>query len=136
MELATIFEEYRPQLLEDSRFRNAASSKTQLRALNDVISCRTAGRGEIQVHCPDCDTESWFCHSCGHRFCPKCQHHESSRWLQRQVNKLLPVNYFLVTFTLPAELRAIAKAFPKKVFDLMFEAASETLFATAQRKSI
>ncbi len=134
MELATIFEEYRPQLLEDSRFRNAEASKTQLRALNDVISCRTAGRGEIQVHCTDCGTESWFAHSCGHRFCPKCQHHESSRWLQRQVNKLLPVNYFLVTFTLPAELRAIAKTFSKKVFDLMFEAASKTLFATAQRK--
>jgi hypothetical protein len=39
----------------------------------------------------------------------------------------LPVNYYLVTFTLPAALRCLARAYPKAVYALLMQCAAETL---------
>lgn len=127
MELAAIFTQYKDQVKANPRVQRSATVKEQIRALYDTISCRTAACGEIQVFCPQCRQISWFAHSCGNRNCPRCQHHETSRWLQRQLRKQLPADYFLVTFTLPAELRSLARQFPKVVYNLLFSAASESL---------
>lgn len=127
MDLAPIFDQYRGQVLVDARFQQAATFKEQKQALNAIISCRTSACGEIQVVCPACQETTSFYHSCGHRSCPKCQHHETSRWLERQRQKLLPVSYFLVTFTLPAELRALARYHPNLIFSLLFQASSQAL---------
>ena len=127
MELAAILNQYRNQVLSDPRVQRSATAKEQKHALHAIISCRTAACGEIQVFCPDCRETYWFAHSCGNRSCPKCQHHETSRWLQRQLQKQLPTDYFLVTFTLPAELRALARRFPKDIYNLLFSAASQSL---------
>ena len=126
MELAPILEKYRDKTLLNSRLQKATTFKEQQQALNAMISCRSAGK-EIQVYCPDCDKVSWYYHSCGHRNCPKCQHHETARWIDRQRRKLLPVDYFLVTFTLPAELRPVASRYPKIIYDLMFALASQAV---------
>ena len=125
MELAAIFDQYRDRLITDSRFQRSATHLEQKRTISAIVFCRTAMCGEIKVYCPDCNQVSWFYHSCGHRSCPKCfpinvkgtrrpkcQNPETSRWLDRQRAKLLPVVYFLVTFTLPAELRLFARLFP------------------------
>ncbi|MBU2646627.1 transposase [bacterium] len=127
MELAAILDPYRDQVVSDPRTQRSATFKEQKHALNAIIACRTAACGEISVFCPHCRQISWFYHSCGNRSCPKCQHHETSRWLQRQLQKQLPVDYFLVTFTLPAELRNLARRYPKGVYNLLFSAASESL---------
>ncbi len=127
MELAAILDQYRGQALVDPRIQRSPTRKEQTHALNAIVSCRTAACGEIQIFCPDCKQISWFAHSCGNRSYPKCQHHETSRWLQRQLKKQLPADYFLVTFTLPAELRALARRFPKVIYNLIFSAASESL---------
>ncbi len=126
MELAPILEKYRDKTLMDSRLQKATTFKEQKQALNAIISCRSAG-SEIQVYCPECDTISWYFHSCGHRNCPKCQNHETARWIERQRRKLLSVDYFLITFTLPAELRLVARLYPKIIYDLMFALASKTV---------
>jgi len=127
VELAPILGQYRDQLLADPRFQRVATFAEQKQALWSITSCRTLACGEIKVYCPQCRQYAWFFHSCGHRSCPRCQHHETSRWLRRQIQKLLPVDYFLVTFTLPAQLRALARTFPQTVFNLMFWAAAHTL---------
>lgn len=127
MELAAILSQYRDQVVSDFRFQRSATFKEQKHALQAIVSCRTAACGEIQIFCPKCRKTSWFAHSCGNRSCPKCQHHETSRWLQRQLRKQLPADYFLVTFTLPAELRALARRFSKVIYNLIFSAASESL---------
>lgn len=127
MELAPILDRYRNQVLLDSRVQRSATFKEQKHALHAIVSCRTAACGEIQVFCPKCRKFSSFYHSCGHRSCPRCQNYETSKWLTRQREKQLPADYFLVTFTLPAELRALAKRFPKVVYNLLFTAASESL---------
>ena len=87
----------------------------QRNALSAILRCRTEACGTAAIHCHDCEHADSFPLSCGHRLCPRCQHHENRVWLERQRKKLLPLSYFLVTFTLPAELRPIARAFPKLV---------------------
>jgi hypothetical protein len=89
--------------------------------------CRTPDSGEIYVHCSECDQAEWRPMSCGHRNCPKCQNYETSQWLDRQRSKLLPVEYFMVTFTLPAELRSLAWHFQSRVYAIMFACATSTL---------
>jgi len=98
-----------------------------LKALNAICRCRTPDSGEIYVRCPECGHGELRPMSCGHRSCPKCQNHETSQWIDRQQAKLLPVEYFMVTFTLPYELRALTWYHQKKVYNILFSCASGTL---------
>jgi len=99
----------------------------QLRALNAMRACRTSDSGELFVQCSECGHSEWRPLSCGHRSCPQCQNHEASQWIDRQQNKLLPVLYYMVTFTLPFELRKVAYQHQKKVFSIFFACVSSTL---------
>ena len=73
------------------------------------------------------DTAQWRPLSCGNRNCPQCQNHEASKWIDRQQAKLLPVPYFMVTFTLPCELRFLAWHHQKAVYSLLFTCTASTL---------
>lgn len=97
------------------------------RALQAIRRCRTPDSGELQVRCPDCAQAEWRPLSCGHRSCPKCQNFEASRWLDRQRTKLLPVSYFMVTFTLPYEFRPLAWRFQTEIYAILFDCAIGTL---------
>jgi hypothetical protein len=77
--------------------------------------------------CAGCHQHRGYPLSCGHRSCPKCQNHETGRWLARQQAKLLPVEYFLVTFTLPRELRALAWRHQRQFYALLLTLAAKTL---------
>ena len=95
-------------------------------ALSAIRRCRTEHYGELRLTCTGCDhTDSQY-RSCGHRSCHRCQHHDNSRWLERQQAKLLPVDYFMVTFTLPAECRGIVWHNQKVLYSLLFECAIST----------
>ena len=100
---------------------------SQMKAINAIRRCRTPDSGELHVHCTECDQGEWRPLSCGHRSCPKCQNHETSQWLDRQQSKLLPVQYFMVTFTLPYELRSLAWNFQTKIYSIMLACATSTL---------
>ncbi|MCA1793827.1 MAG: IS91 family transposase [Desulfobacteraceae bacterium] len=100
---------------------------SHLNAINAIRRCRTPNSGELHVHCTECDRAEWRPMSCGHRNCPKCQNHETSQWLDRQRSKLLPVEYFMVTFTLPFELRALAWHFQASIYAIMFACVTSTL---------
>lgn len=96
-------------------------------ALRAITGCRSGALGELRLDCTGCDHQQWQLRACGHRSCPQCQYHTTRQWLDRQRAKLLPVGYFMVTFTLPAELRGVAQARPKAVYNALFQAASGTL---------
>jgi len=98
-----------------------------LRAIDAISRCRTPEAGELFAHCSDCHYDQWRPRSCGHRSCPQCQNHETSLWLDRQQEKLLPADYFLVTFTLPFELRLLAWDHQSLVYQLMFACVTGTL---------
>jgi hypothetical protein len=98
-----------------------------LRAIGAILRCRTTGSGELLLACTDCDTQLHQPRSCGHRSCAQCQNHETSRWLDRQQAKLLPVEYFMVTFTLPCQLRTLAWRNQVTLYNLLFATAVSTL---------
>ena len=70
-----------------------------------IESCRTEALGGQVYHCTPCDQFRYSYHSCQNPHCPKCGNQGAARWLARQWDRLLPVPYFLVTFTLPDSLR-------------------------------
>jgi hypothetical protein len=96
-------------------------------ALAAMKLCRSSMAPRMLAQCSGCDEQRLVPHSCGHRSCPHCQHFESQRWLERQTQRLVPGSYFLVTFTLPAELRALAWQHQRIVYDLLMDCAWQTL---------
>jgi hypothetical protein len=101
----------------------------QRQALEAIAHCRSGAFGVTAMRCPQCDSLRYRMRSCGHRSCPQCQHHTASQWLERQQAKLLPVNYFMATFTLPPTLRPVAFRHPQRVYRAMFHAVAATLKA-------
>lgn len=123
MELASIVNQYYDALAKYAE----TSLPGHLKVLNAILRCRTPDSGELYVQCPDCGHAEWRPLSCGHRSCPKCQNHEASQWIDRQQAKLLPVLYFMVTFTLPYELRSLVWRHQKDVYSILFACVSSTL---------
>jgi hypothetical protein len=132
MELQTIVHHYR------SRYMAAYGhylSNDQRSALNAISACRQGqAYGELSLQCQACLQPGELPRSCGHRACNQCQHQSTQDWLARQSQKQLPVNYYMATFTLPYELRAVAKAHSRLVYALLFDCAVNTLKAFALNK--
>lgn len=97
------------------------------RAMRDIESCRTPSLGGEVYLCKKCDDYRYSFHSCKNRHCPKCQNDQANQWLEEQKNLLLPVTHFMVTFTLPEELRAVARSNQKTVYNILFRASSRAL---------
>lgn len=100
---------------------------SQRQALSAMKQCRTARAPRLLVACSACPEQRLVPHSCGHRSCPHCQHHESQQWLERQQQRQVPGNYFLLTFTLPAQLRQLAWRHQRAVYAMLFECAWATV---------
>ncbi len=102
------------------------------RAAEAVLACRTAELGG-QVHrCGDCGRQTYGYHSCNHRACPKCGGREQKEWAAAQEAKLIRAGYFMLTFTLPQELRVSAYRGQRWFYDLMFRAMALTLMEFGQ----
>ena len=117
MELAKILHQYQAPFM---RKYGDSLSPDQIRAFNAIVECRTNKSGEVAVSCPRCLHMELKPLSCGNRNCPKCQNHNTSQWISRQINKRLPVRYFMVTFTLPLQFRTLARRCQKPIYSLFF----------------
>ena len=107
--------------------REAARSPEQRRAVNAILSCRTAARGGHLYRCGPCAKVEFAYHSCQHRACPNCGAWKARDWLEERKMRLLPGPYFLLTFTVPEELRALFLAEPKFFYDLLFAVSARAL---------
>ena len=129
LELAEIFrlhgQEYRAQF-------GHRMLPSHLRAMQDIERCRTEALGGQLYFCQQCQEQRYSYHSCKNRHCPKCGNDQANQWLTAQQHLLLPVPHFLVTFTLPEELRAVARSNQKTVYNLLFRAAAAALIKLAQ----
>ena len=105
----------------------AVTTPQQWSALHAMLGCRTAQYGTLALHCPQCGWQQHQPLSCGHRACTRCHQHSNALWCERQCLKLLPVPYFMLTFTLPSEIHPLARAEQPTLYALLFEAAIETL---------
>ena len=97
------------------------------KVLSAITRCRTGELGGIRYRCEGCGLEHWVGRSCGNRHCPTCQVEKTAQWLEKQSSRLLPVHHFLVTFTVPAELRLLLRANQTMGYNTLFAAGSETI---------
>jgi len=100
---------------------------SQRQALNAMRNCRSNLGPCLLAQCGDCGEQRLVPHSCGQRNCPHCQHFESQRWIERQTQALVPGSYFLVTFTLPSELRELVWQHQRVLYAALMDCAWETL---------
>jgi hypothetical protein len=106
-------------------------SLPQLKVMSAIETCRTAALGGHVEACSDCGHQRIAYNSCRNRHCPRCQGAAARTWLEAQAANLLPVGYFHVVFTLPAQIADIAFHNKALVYDLLFKAASETMLTIA-----
>jgi len=95
-------------------------------AVRAILRCRTPALGGQRYRCA-CGREHDAYHSCNHRACPRCGQDDAAAWLARQRTRLLPVPYFLVTFTVPAELREPIRAAMKPWYGALLKASAGAL---------
>jgi hypothetical protein len=124
MRLSEIVDRFEPALLEqyDSRL-----SSDMRRALRCWRHCRSENLPQLDCRCEACSAQALLPQACGHRACPHCQHDVGADWLDQQRRLRLPVDYFLLTFTLPAQLRGLARRHPREVYAALMQCAWQTL---------
>jgi hypothetical protein len=128
LEVADVFHRH----AADWRRANAGHvSLAQLQVMSAIEQCRSAALGGHVEQCEDCGHSRIAYNSCRNRHCPKCQGSAAQDWLAAREADLLPVGYFHVVFTLPAEIAPIAYQNKAVVYDLLFRTAAETLLTIA-----
>ena len=103
----------------------------QLQVMSAIENCRSVVLGGHVERCEDCGHRRIAYNSCRNRHCPKCQGAAAKDWLAARLADLLPVGYFHLVFTLPAEIAPIAYQNKAVVYDLLFRTAAETLLTIA-----
>jgi hypothetical protein len=124
LEVADIFREHGAAYVASHR---TALSPEQRKVMRALTACRTAELGGHLDACGDCGHQRISYNSCRNRHCPKCQSLESARWLEERRAELLPVRYFHLVFTLPAELAPLGLQNKRVIYNLLFSSASATL---------
>jgi len=97
------------------------------RAMADIVACRTQALGGSLFVCDTCEGLDYAYNSCRNRHCPKCHYGPSQLWLEGLRDRLLPCPCYFITFTLPAELRPLARSHQSAVYDLLLREAAAAL---------
>jgi hypothetical protein len=124
LEVADVFRHFGPAFRDQ---HGASLSASRRRAMIAIESCRTAALGGHVEQCGDCGHQRVSFNSCRDRSCPKCQGLARAQWLEDRQAELLHAPYFHVVFTVPSEIEIIAFQNQTVVYDILFQAASETL---------
>lgn len=122
--LADIFHQHGAEYLQ--RY-SAVMPPHQKKAIRDILSCRTPHLGGHTWFCENCQEFHYNYHSCKNRSCPQCQNEQAEDWLNHQSDNLLPVEYFLATFTIPEHLKPIFRKHPKTGYHVLFQSAAKSL---------
>jgi putative transposase/transposase-like zinc-binding protein len=128
-ELADILRDYTPAFLD---VYGEVTSPEQRRVLRDLVRCRTAELGGHVEACDGCGHQRIAYNSCRNRHCPKCQAAARAEWLDERAAELLPVEYFHVVFTLPAELGPVALQNQRLVYGTLLQASAQSLLHLAR----
>lgn len=97
------------------------------KAMAEMMACRTPAMGGTTYYCPDCQQWQYSYHSCGNRNCNKCGNDKAQQWLEKTGGLLLPTEHFMVTVTLPGELRRVARSHQKLFYGLLMSCAAASL---------
>lgn len=102
------------------------------RAMVDIVDCRTPALGGSRFACDECGALEYRYHSCRNRHCPKCQDDRAQDRLERVRARLLPCDHYLLTFTLPQPLRALARSHQEQVYSILLREAVASVQTLAQ----
>jgi hypothetical protein len=119
-----IFRTFGPEYIE--RYGEAIPLEHR-KAMQAICECRTEACGTALYRCEQCGESHLVNRSCGNRHCPTCQHHKTTEWLQKQLERQLPGHHFLITFTIPEPLRRFIRSHQRLAYSAMFKASSEAL---------
>lgn len=97
------------------------------KVIASITRCRTGALGGVLYHCDGCGREHWAGRSCGNRHCPNCGKEKTYAWLEKQTGRLMPVHHFLVTFTVPQELRSVLRGSQADGYRALFDAAAQSI---------
>lgn len=124
--LSSVIEKFEAKYLDRYKTTILPSHRNALRAMK---ICRKDHGPLMLAQCTNkkCLKHRYIPHSCGHRSCPHCQNHEGWQWIENQLDKQLPTQYYLITFTIPSELRDVAWKNQKTVYSLLFQSVQNVL---------
>ena len=128
LEIADIFRTYGPAWRRANRGHVDLS---QLKVMSSIEACRTEALGGHVAACTKCSHQHIAYNSCKNRHCPKCQGPAARDWMTARAEDLLPVEYFHLVFTLPAEVAQIAYWNKRAIYGLLFKASAETVATIA-----
>ena len=125
-EVADIFRQYGPEYRQSHRL-----PRSHRRVMEAIEDCRTSALGGHKDKCDSCNHIEIFYNSCRNRHCPKCQFLRKEKWIDARTEDLLPVRYFHVVFTIPAELKPLVLRNQRVMYGILFRSVSETLLELA-----
>lgn len=114
--------------------KNYNPSLQQRKVMFAVEACRTSVLGGHVDSCDQCNHKRISYNSCRNRHCPKCQKLNKEKWVDKLSCNLLPVKYFHIVFTIPSELNRMCLVNQKVMYDILFQAASQTILTLAKDK--
>jgi hypothetical protein len=129
IELADVFRRFAADYLNA---HGAAMPPSHRHAIEDILACRTAALGGQVWRCDACGAETFSFHSCGNRSCPKCHTAQTEEWLGHRQAEMLPVPYFHITVTVPAELRAVLRAHQRDGYAVLMQATAAAIIELAR----
>ena len=122
--IADIFQQYAPAYTQQFASTIPAEHRKVIEA---IVNCRTPKSGVAVFGCENCPDKKLVYLGCGNRYCPNCQQQKSKQWLNRAINNVLPGPHFMITFTVPSELRPFFRSNQKVTYSALFKASSEAL---------
>jgi hypothetical protein len=119
-----IFSTFGPEYLQ--RYA-AAIPNSHRKVLDAIMACRTETCGIAFYRCDSCAEPQQFFVSCGNRHCPTCQYSKTQQWLKTHIQRQLPGHHFLITFTVPEQLRSFIRQHQRLGYSALFKASSEAI---------
>jgi hypothetical protein len=132
MKINEIFQSYAPEYIQC--YEHAMPFEHR-KVIDAIINCRTQYYGTAIYDCQECGLPQVVFRSCGNpdksgrrrSHCPNCQHHKTKQWLEKQMTRQLPGHHFMITFTVPEQLRRFIRSNQQACYSAMFTASSQTL---------
>lgn len=123
-ELADVVRKFGKELLKQKKL-----SPRQIKALYNIIRCRTASLGGHEETCDYCGVISYSYNSCGDRHCPKCQMAKQISWVDKLIDRTMPTKHYHIVFTVPHCLNNIALWNDRIYYEVLFKAVWQTLYS-------
>jgi hypothetical protein len=122
--IGEIFRTFAPEYLR--RFADSMPAEHK-KVIDAILACRTEVNGSVVYYCEDCQRLHLVHRGCGNRHCPGCQNHKSRQWLEKQLKRQLPGHHFMLTFTVPKQLRPFLRSHQRIGYGALFAASSEAI---------